>query len=204
MSCSREGVKLFHQLISRGPVSVNAVSAERLWFHNTVESVFLKALGERLTPPLREQLRVLGIDFKRPQPAYPADMVEQGVELVCVQLYPSLARAAAHLELGTLFMRSYTQTLIGKAMVGTMRVIGMRRTLERMQRNFSTGGNYMQCTCKHLGPGRVELWINDTAGLPTFWAGVVGEGARLIGVPANITSTPGAERSCTYLVSWPE
>ncbi|MEW5741358.1 MAG: DUF2378 family protein [Myxococcota bacterium] len=179
--------------------------SEKLWFQQSIEGLFVRGVGELMTPALRDQLRALGLELDRLQPGYPADLVSKSIRVTAAELFPTLPEPEALREIGALFMRGYTETLIGRAMVQLMRVLGPRRTLERMQRNFRTGANYIETRFRSLGPGRVELWFNDVSGIPDFYAGVMTAGGRQTGARnVRVACSPATDASCTFLVEWDE
>ncbi|MGV3619736.1 MAG: DUF2378 family protein [Archangium sp.] len=158
---------------------------QRLWFTQTVEGLFIRGLGEQLTPAAREAVKNAGIDLtKKLEVAYPAEVVEAACRAVLPFVFPGVSDDEGFFQLGRTFMRGYSSTLIGSAMVGVMKVIGARRSLERMTKNFRTGGNYIETKVTVHGPTSVELWFNDVGQMPGFYRGVIVGGGELIGVSA--------------------
>lgn len=115
--------------------------AERLWFSHAVEGLFGRGLGARLTPEAKAAAHDAGIDVDKLAVAYTAETFERACRAVAPFVLPGLDDDASFFELGRIFMHGYSSTLIGAAMVGVMKVIGARRSLERMTKNFRTGGN---------------------------------------------------------------
>ncbi|MBL8910599.1 MAG: DUF2378 family protein [Archangium sp.] len=177
---------------------------EQLWFSHAIEALFVRGLGARLTPEVKDRIvNKHGINLDRMPPAYPIRQVVEACRSILPMLYPRLSEAEGFRQLGVSFMQGYVETLVGKAMVAVLKVIGPRRTLERMQKNFRTGGNYLETRFKVLGPTTCELWINDCTGMPTFYAGMIEEGARMIGTRNLKTSlTPDTGPAWTMLVTW--
>lgn len=160
-----------------------ATVTQRLWFTQTVEGLFIRGLGERLTPAAKEAVAKAGIDVsKKLEVAYPAEVVDAACRAVLPFVLPGVTEDEGFFELGRIFMRGYSSTLIGSAMVGVMKVIGARRSLERMTKNFRTGGNYIETKVTVHGPTSVELWFNDVGQMPGFYRGIIVGGGELIGV----------------------
>lgn len=177
--------------------------SERLWFQQSVEGLFVRGLGKAMTPALEEQLRAAGIDLRRLQPAYPVEAMRRAIDATLAALYPDRSRAEGLAELGRVFMRGYGQTLIGGAMVQFMKVIGPRRSLERMQRNFRTGTNFIETKFTAIDERTVDLWFNDVSGMPELYAGILEEGGRATGTATvSVTMTPGPGEGFTYRVAW--
>ncbi len=177
--------------------------SERLWFQQPVEGLFLKGLGGKLTPELQRTVRKAGIDLANLQPAYPIEQVRGALEALGPMLYPGMTREQFLREFGRVFLRGYSQTLIGGAMVQLMKVIGARRTLERMTKNFRSGSNFIETRFTSLGPTEAEVWFNDGAEMPEFFAGVVEQGGAFLALERNtVTLTRGQGTDFTLVVRW--
>jgi len=179
--------------------------AEGIWFQQSVEGLFVRGVGERMTPALRGKLLELGIDLARLQPGYPNSAVSEAIRFTGAELFPDRPEREALRAVGALFMDGYQHTFMGRAMVQLMKVIGARRSLERMERNFRTGGNFLETRFTSLGQGKVELWFNDVGDIADFYAGVMERGGQLTGAAdISVTFTRDAPPACTYLVTWSE
>ncbi|MFZ5446745.1 MAG: DUF2378 family protein [Myxococcota bacterium] len=179
------------------------MGTQRLWFTQAIEGLFIRGLGERLTPAVRAKILEAGIDLSRLEPAYPIEQVFRGARSVLPLLWPGVPEDEAFRQLGVAFMRGYAQTLVGGAMVQMMKLIGTRRTLERMQKNFRTGGNYLETRFTPLGPTSVELWINDVSGMPGLYTGIIEEGGHFVGTKnLRIVAQPDAPPAHLYRIDW--
>ena len=180
-------------------------SQQRLWFSNSVEGLLVRGIGTRLTPALREKVRDEGINLERLEPAYPVERFVAACRAVIPTLYPDKTEAEAFYELGCSFLRGYSETLLGAAMVRMMKLIGPRRTLERMTKNFRTGGNYLDTRFVALTRSSVELWISDVTEMPDFYRGMIEEGARMISVKGlRVASMPSEPPSALFHIEWVE
>lgn len=176
---------------------------EQLWFSHAIEALFVRGLGARLTPEVKQRIAKHGVVLERMPPAYPIRQVVDACRAILPLLYPRLSEDEGFRQLGVSFMQGYAETLVGRAMVQMMKLIGPRRTLERMQKNFRTGGNYLETRFKVRSPNSVELWISDCTEMPGFYVGMIEEGGRMIGVKdLNIAMTPDAGPAWTMVVSW--
>jgi uncharacterized protein (TIGR02265 family) len=179
------------------------MAEEKLWFSHTIEGLFVRGLGSRMTPEHLATLKAGGIDLAKLKPAYPVEDVFAVCRTLLPRLWPELSTFDAEVQLGICFMQGYTQTLMGGAMVKLMRLIGPRRSLERMQANFRGGGNYIETRFTSLGPTLVELWFNDTSGMPGFYLGVVEEGGRMVNAKnLKVTAVPDVPPASVLRVSW--
>lgn len=176
---------------------------QRLWFSQTVEGLFIRGLGERLTPAAKEAIAKAGVDVTKLEPAYPAEAVEQACLAVLPFVFPGVSEDEGLFELGRTFMRGYSSTVMGSAMVGVMKVIGARRSLERMTKNFRTGGNYIETKSTVLGPTSVALWFNDVGRMPGFFRGVIVGGGELIDVnDMRVAQQLGEPPTAVFTVTW--
>ena len=173
---------------------------EKVTFPQAFESLY-RVLG---TPPPAEavaRLKAAGLDPAKPQistlPSYVAAM-----EIVMASRWPTLSTEEASLELGRAIMRNYEQTLLGRAVVGMMKVIGPDRAVQRLTRQLRTVNSYTETRCSPLGPGRYEVWINHVV-YPRYYCGVFEEGMRLAGTTggaARVLSREGFQ--ATFELSW--
>ncbi|WP_158501759.1 DUF2378 family protein [Vitiosangium sp. GDMCC 1.1324] len=176
---------------------------QRLIFDYTLQSN-LRVLGQPLAPEHVSGLMELGVDPSRPLlPAYPVETYTAVIDFIAAQLWPGLPRDEAGFELGRAFMRSYRETLMGKAVLSVTRVIGPHRTLERMNRNFRSANNYTETRLQKVGPSTYELWFNY-AMRTGYFRGLITEAlektsAKALSVTLVASSTGG---EATFRISW--
>lgn len=178
---------------------------EPLVFSQTFEGLFDKALRNRMTPGLRDGLRALGVDVHALKPAYPVPTWTAAIELAAREIYPQLSTEAATWKLGEDFIQGYAETFIGRAMFGVLKVIGPKKALARMGRNFRSGNNYLETRFTENGPTDVELWFSEVHRQPGFNGGIVLGGGRLIGaqqMKIEVVRTDG--REAVYRITWKE
>lgn len=118
-----------------------------------------RALGDRLTPELRAELAHDGIDFDRPQVAYAVSHWLAAASKVAAHLGPEVPEADRFRHLGLTFMRGYATTTIGRATIAAAKLMGVKRTLLRMGRNFKTACNYLECDGVETGSNEVRLRV---------------------------------------------
>lgn len=176
--------------------------ADRLWFSHAIEALFVRGLGPKLTPEVRAIIAKHGIDLGKLQPAYGIEVVTAAVFELLPLVFPGVAKGEALRQLGVAFMTGYSSTFLGGAMVQMMKVIGTRRSLERMQKNFRTGGNYLETRFTLLGPQSAEVWFNDVNGMPELYQGIVQEGGRLSGSDVTVTIRDVTPPSVTLQIDW--
>jgi uncharacterized protein (TIGR02265 family) len=176
-----------------------------LWYDSVIESVFVKGLGARLTPALVAELEQVGISLSKRQPAVPVPVVRRGLEVVHRHLYPALTFDEALLELGRLSMRGYTETLLGRALLRVMQLIGTQRSIIRTTISMRSGNNYLMTEPKVVSDTCIELTFNDVSGMTAFYRGLLEEGARLTQVKNfRIETLPALRPSAVFRLEWDE
>jgi len=143
-------------------------------FGNSVESL-VRVLGPALDETVRQKFLALGIDLFKPNPAYPYELWIQALQLAMNLLWPGVGREVATYRMGRAIFESYGQTVMGKALMALVKVLGPRRALERMSRNLRTTNNYSETRLTEVGPNRYELWVNKVA-FPHYFRGLLEAG----------------------------
>lgn len=157
--------------------------AEQVVFASSFEGLFSKDLRALVTPTLDAELRKRGLALDKPfQPAYPVAKWAEVLEVLARHLHAADAREAAYWKLGRATVHGYSQTLLGRAAVAMMKLIGPVRTLERATRSFANTNNYTVATLTRVGPTEFDLHLNATATPPQFDMGVVEAILEQVGV----------------------
>ncbi|MDP1824199.1 MAG: DUF2378 family protein [Archangium sp.] len=178
---------------------------EKLWFSTVVDAVFIKGLGTRLTPQLKAEIKKVGIDLDKLQPAYPVDLVHKTCKLLTPVLFPRMTEEEAFHELGVSSMRGYTETLLGKALIQILKLIGVRRSLLRMHTSMRSGNNYIETFATVIAANCVELRFSDVSGMPSFYQGIIEEGGRMAHAKnLHVTTVESTPPGHTFRVEWDE
>jgi uncharacterized protein (TIGR02265 family) len=176
---------------------------ERLWYTPVIEAIFIKGLGARRTPQLDQMLAAEGISLGKLLPGYPVEQVVRAMRKSLPMLYPGLDEDAALAALGASSMRGYEETLIGRAAVAVLKLVGVRRALERLHTSMRSGNNYLETTFTALSPTSAELHLSDVSGIPAFYRGLLEEGLRMVGAKNGVVKDQRADApGHTFLVSW--
>jgi uncharacterized protein (TIGR02265 family) len=179
---------------------------ERLVFDQTVEGLFVRGLGNRVTPALKLQLKQAGLDLdKRLLPAYPVETWEQCLRLAAKTLHPGKPEAEAFRLLGERHIEGYSETMLGRALFGVFRLLNRKRRLARVRQNFRAGNNYQEAIITDVGPNVVDMWLNERGMLRHFKHGIVMGTARCAGdheITAELRHFD--DEGVTFRISWPE
>jgi len=180
-------------------------ATERLMFSQVIEAVFIKGLGEKVTPSMKAEIKKAGIDLAKLQPAYPVEVMEKACKLVTPMLYPGMSESEAFVELGVVSMRGYTETLLGKALIQILRLIGVRRSLLRMHTSMRGGNNFLETSSTVIAGNVIELRYNDVHGMAPFYQGIIEEGGRMAhGKNVRVTTVSSDPPGHTFRVEWDE
>lgn len=152
---------------------------EKLVFLQTFEGL-VRAYGSRFNHELRTNFRLYGFDPERLLPAYPQQTFVEVLRLISRELHPHEEPNTAIRLTAKGFLDGYDETLVGRAMLAAIRIIGPRRTLERLTRQFRTGNNFSDTRLTQLGPTEFELWCNEVQ-LPGWYEGLLLRGLEIAG-----------------------
>jgi uncharacterized protein (TIGR02265 family) len=175
---------------------------EPVVFSHSVEGL-VRAMGPALDVAAKSRLRALGLDLERPlAPAYPLPVWVEVMRFAAALVAPGKNEPDQMTELGRRFIDGYEQTLVGKAMLATLRLLGPRRTLERMSRNFRSGNNYTEAKLVAHAPTDVELWLSRVKE-PAFYAGMLQAALARTGArELNVSVVGRDELGATFRLTW--
>ena len=122
-----------------------------------------KALGKHFTPALLETLKQAGVDFDKPQVAYSLDTWLVVMRALGATVAGEVPEHERYQHLGRLFMRGFVETPLGFAALTAGKLVGIKRTLLRMGRNFRTASNYIETEFVEVGPHelRIRTFIHE-------------------------------------------
>lgn len=167
-----------HREVCRGA----ALMKERLMFSPTVEGLFVRAVGNRLTPAIRNEIRAVGIDLDKPLlAAYPVDQYQRAVTIVANRLYPELPPERAHFEIGKRTVYGLIETVIGKGLGAFAKMVGPRRSLLRVAITSKTSTNFNIVDAQEISPNEIEITSTNYVGRPQLMQGCMVAAAEVAG-----------------------
>jgi uncharacterized protein (TIGR02265 family) len=157
--------------------------SEKLIFAQSVEALFVRALGPHLTREGRQALKAAGLDLSEPlRPHYTVEQWRGFLRVAARDVFPGLPPHEACLELGARYLQGFRQTSVGRASMALVTQLGPRRTLERVPYNVRAGNNFNEVRVEESTQGSATLWMKDvTADNPYFAAGFLAETLRSAG-----------------------
>ena len=173
-----------------------------LVFSPTVEGLF-RALGP-LDADTRAKFRAIGFDPARLEPAYPVDQYV-AMQRLAVEVFAGDMPFDLGIEtLGRRFVDGYGETLIGRAVLASLKLLGPRRTLERLTRTLSTGTSFFETKLTEPSPGVRQLWLNRVT-YPGWYVGLIRRGLELAGaqdIDLKVLNHEGPGLGLTLEVRW--
>lgn len=182
-----------------------AETSQPLIFSHSLQSLMSRAFPGGVPAELKAKLRTVGVELDRPLlPAYPKDTWSRCVELGAVYAFPREPREQAWRKLGERMVEGYQETMIGRAMFSTLKLLGPRRMLLRSQKSFRSGNNYTEVRLTDVSPTAVDVWFNETDEvLRQFTAGLVLAGMRIGGAEeSRVDITHRDAQGMTLRATW--
>lgn len=163
---------------------VDSSAAADLVSGQVVDGLFRCALARRMTPALRARLAAAGLDVEaRSVESVRRQDFSGWLKLTVESLFSGVSAADAYRQLGRDLVRGYSMTLKGGAVIAVSRVIGPRRTLERIARSISSAVSSYRAKLDVENETAFKLWVSEHELPPSFLAGVLLEAVTLAGAP---------------------
>ncbi|MET0404635.1 MAG: DUF2378 family protein [Cystobacter sp.] len=181
------------------------MSETPLIFNHTIQGLFSRAFPQGVPAPLKVQLRGAGVELDKPLlPAYPVEAWCQCIALSAPVAFPGDLPSVAWHKLGERMIDGYQETMIGRAMFASLRLLGPRRMLQRARRSFRSGNNYTEVEFTDVSDTEMNLWFNETHDvLRHFTAGLVMAGMRMGGAELpKVAILHTDSRGVTFRASW--
>lgn len=179
---------------------------EQLVFGPTLEGLFIRGLKGKLSAALLSELRAKGLDLDRPLlPAYPRSVVNECVALTAKALFPDKSPSEAFYLVGKHVTPGMRATTIGSATLTMVRLVGPRRTLDRLARTFRSTNNYMKVTLRELASTTFELDLEPSNDYPSYMQAVIEDMLEVAGAKNRLVEVllhDKATAKCTYRIGW--
>lgn len=184
-----------------GSRAVAAPENQRIIFAVQAEGL-LRGLDPDVTGRLKTRLKEAGLDpdVALP-PGWPAERLKVWLDLASAEIYPDFALDEAHRRIGRRFLDGWQRTMLGAASAQFLKVLGMKRTLERLTRAFRTGDNFSE-TSVDFPSERVGVVTIRSQQLPHYIAGILDGGLALMKVKGKVSIEPASGDTMTFRVEW--
>jgi uncharacterized protein (TIGR02265 family) len=178
--------------------------SEQLVWESAVEGLYVRAVGARLTPALRAELKALGLDLgvKLP-PGLSRDVWYACLHATARHLAPELPHAEGLRLLGRWTVEGIAHTFWGRAMSQAVALLGPRRLLLRFPSQMRSTNNYATGVVEELAPTHLKLEVSDAGDAPEMIQGSLEQlatwaGAHQVTVRIERPAPPAA----TYFITW--
>lgn len=175
---------------------------ERVVFGQSVEALW-KSCGLSPAPEIVQVFVDSGFDVhKKLAVAYPADQYSALIAKLAEARFPNAGPDERFLLLGRAFMEGYQQTLMGRALLKLLSVLGPRRVLMQTTRSFRSGNNYARATVEEVAPRHFRMVVAPV-NHPGWHVGIVTTGLQHAGaknVRMDLASHQGDE--ATFDIRW--
>jgi len=162
------------------------------------EALFVRSLVPE--GPFLEELCEAGFDPARLEAHYPLELWPRCLEIARRHLHPDLPRGLGMRALGTVFIKGYYATTIGRVNVAAMPLRGLERTLERVPRVLQLYVPSLEVQLEQEEPGRWRLELAGPGMDPDFCAGMIEAGAEPFAVPFSAEVIERAPERCVLLL----
>ncbi|RKH15251.1 DUF2378 family protein [Corallococcus sp. CA047B] len=181
------------------------VPSEKRIFAQSVEALFVRALGPHLTRDGRQRLKAAGLDVAGPlRHNYSLEQWRAFLEVAARDVFPGQPAEVAYLELGARYLQGFRQTSVGRASMQLVTHLGPEKTLERVPYNLRAGNNFNEVRVEELSKNAATLWVKDVlADNPFFACGFLAETLRASGA-GTLEVKPIAfdGTAATYRLTW--
>jgi len=175
---------------------------DRVVFAQSVEALW-KSCGPDPTPEVVRAFLDSGFDVRRKlKVAYPAEQYSTLMAALAQARFPEAGPDERFLLLGRAFMEGYQQTMMGRALMKLLAVLGPRRVLMQTTRSFRSGNNYARAEVKELEPRHFQMVVSPV-NHPGWHVGIVTAGLQHAGaknVRMDLASRQGDE--ATFDIRW--
>lgn len=178
-----------------------AQPTEQVIFPAQIEGL-LRGLQSDVTPQLKAALRARGLNTDAPfPPAWPAIKLGDWLDVMAREVYADCSREEAHRRIGRRFMDGWQRTMLGAASAQLLRVLGMKRGLERLTRAFRTGDNFSEVSVVFPSE-RVGVVTIRSQRMPHYIAGILDGGLALLKVKGRVTIEQDTDAQMQFRVEW--
>ncbi|RKG85929.1 DUF2378 family protein [Corallococcus terminator] len=179
---------------------------QRHVYVQVVEGLLQHGLRGQVSPRLRERLRQAGVDLDRPLlPLYPVPLWTRCLHIVVEETYPGTPREEAFRRLARAHVEGYGATLLGRAVMSVMRLLGPKRVMQRLPEVLRGTDNYTEAVLTELGPAHYELRINSVVDAPGYAEALFEAVLQVGGAQAPRATKLREEQDGTvYVLTWTE
>jgi uncharacterized protein (TIGR02265 family) len=186
---------------SRPPVRLE----DRLIYAEVIEGLIQYGLGGRVPSRLHERLGDLGLDTDRLPSTFPVVTWLKCLRVIVEELFPGVPLDEGFRRLARQHVEGYGRTLMGRATLRVMRLLGPRRMVHRLPSMLSATDNYTAGTVEERGPREFVLSLNSNLQPAGYVESLFETMLSSCGaVRPVVKRQENGEDSSTYLLTWSE
>lgn len=170
----------------------------RLVFKHTIEGLFVRAYGAQVTPPLKEQLRAMGLEGA----AVDAEIFGKAFALLRDAVHPGVEPALAERQMGARFLAGYFETAMGGLVKMMLKLLSVEKALARVPQSLMSGANFIEARVEKEGERHYRLTMSDYSTSPDFLCGVVEEMVSRAGGKPAVEIVERKGRALVMAVRW--
>ena len=157
-----------------------SLPSEKRVYAQSVEALFVRALGPHLSREARRGLKAAGLDLSEPlRPSYALEQWKAWLRVAAGDVFAGRPEREAWAGLGERYLQGFRLTAPGRASMALVTRLGPRHTLERVPHNIRAGNNFNEVRIEELGEHAATLWMKDVAAdTPSFACGFLAETLR--------------------------
>ncbi len=134
--------------------------------------------------------------------AYPVQLHVDILDACAQSRFSQLEEFERYAAIGRLYLLGFEKTLLGSALMAMLKVLGPRRALDRMTRNFRTANNFTEGTVQTFAPNHHWVHINYTV-RPGFYFGLLESGCLRAGAKDLVVKVVETKNlATTYEIKW--
>lgn len=153
---------------------------DRFVFPSLIEG-YIKGMGPRFTEKARARLKAAGLDVNKMPPAIPALDMEKYTRIFGEEGWPDEPPLEQLRLLGFNAIRGWQTGMLGKAATAMLRLIGIERSITRLDRAFSTTNNFSKATSVLVNKNEALITVNEVQDIPSYWIGIFEAALELLG-----------------------
>ncbi|MCY1046554.1 DUF2378 family protein [Corallococcus sp. bb12-1] len=179
---------------------------QRHVYVQVVEGLLQHGLRGQVSPRLRERLRQAGVDLDRPLlPLYPVPLWARCLHIIVEETWPGTPREEAFRRLARAHVEGYGATLLGRAVMSVMRLLGPKRVAHRLPEVLRGTDNYTEAVLTERGPAHYELRINSVIDAPGYVESLFEAVLQVGGAQApRVTKLHEEQDGTVYSLTWTE
>jgi uncharacterized protein (TIGR02265 family) len=175
------------------------MAQEKMVFSNAIDLLFNVAHKKQLNAEIETCLLQLGINLKKPLPAYTLTVFVNAIEKSGPLLYPGSDVSSAARKMGAAIVNHADSNLIGKAVMSMAKLVGPRRIIPKLKNSWRAANNYTEVEVKELSEKEFLITFNEPGTMQWYSLGSLEAGFTLIaGKDAKVTIDSATPVSATY------